>query len=279
MPINVDHFLEAVKAFQRALGYDLLASQYGRNWGAAPATLLNDVRKKRASAIRGERHVRPIYDYCRREFIGAGFKTDYLFPREGTTTRSRTNVHGGFFEKEVDAGLSLEHTGPLLIVSVKAMLTASRNLKNRIEEAIADATNLHTRYPMLCFGMLVIVPYRMETEKGATDRTSGQSVKKRKWSDEVLMRQDETPTALADNFLRYVSQLQPRVAITETPARYEAVALAVVDFDHNPPRLNLDFPPSDSSVRIEPFFDVLKQRFMDRNRFISEVFEQRGHEV
>jgi hypothetical protein len=196
-----------------------------------------------------------------------------------TRTRTRTTVHGGFFEKEVDAGLSLEHTGPLLIVSVKAMLTASRNLKNRVEEAIADATNLHTRYPMLCFGLLVIVPYRMETEKDVTEGTGGQKVKKRKWVDEVLIRPDGTPTALAENFLRYVSQLQPRVTITETPARYEAVALAVVDFDHDPPQLNLNFPPDKSGVRVETFFDVLKQRFMDRNRFISEVFEESGHQA
>src|SRR5262249_39054574 len=152
---------------------------------------------------------------------------------------------------------SLEHTGPLLLVSVKAMLTASRNLKNRIEEAIADAANLHTRYPMLCFGFLMIVPYRMETEKkGAGGK---------RWVDQPVINPDDTPTPLAENLVRYPPQLQPRTDIPETPGRYEAVALAVVNLDRAPPTLHPGFPAADSGVRIEGFFDVLRQRFLDRN--------------
>jgi hypothetical protein len=91
--------------------------------------------------------------------------------------------------------------------------------------------------------------------------------------DELSIDATGNPTALGDNFVRYVAQLQPRVDITETPSRYEAAALAVVDFDHDPPALHPTFPAPDSGIRIEPFFDVLHERFIDRNRFITEVFE------
>jgi hypothetical protein len=69
-----------------------------------------------------------------------------------------------------------------------------------------------------------------------------------------------------------MAQLQPRVDISETPGRYEAVALAVVNLDVNPPILHKKFPDAGSGVRIEHFFDLLHERFVERNRFIAEAF-------
>ena len=111
----------------------------------------------------------------------------------------------------------------------------------------------------------MVVPGRMETEKDVSG--------KRQWVNELVIGANGKATALGENLLRYLEQLQPRVDITETPGRYEAVALAAVDFDRSPPRLCADFPPPKSPVRLDGFFDLLHQRFMERNRFISEVLE------
>ena len=124
MPIDMALLEAALSRFQAAIGYDAIAIEHQGDWSSAPAAAVSAARQKRASAIRGEAHIRPIYDYCTAELVARGFKKSSVFPQSGAGRRARTKVHGGFFEKEVDAGVSLEHTGPLLIVSGKAMLTA-----------------------------------------------------------------------------------------------------------------------------------------------------------
>lgn len=66
-------------------------------------------------------------------------------------------VLGGLKSKNIDVVVSKTGVGPVLAISVKGTLNAFRNLTNRMEEAIGNATNIHLMYPGLVYGFFHVL--------------------------------------------------------------------------------------------------------------------------
>ncbi|MDW8291569.1 MAG: hypothetical protein RML84_00500 [Anaerolineae bacterium] len=157
------------------------------------------------------------------------------------------NVLGGYVDKTLDLALWSETSGPLLALSVKSQMSSiSANARNRFEEYFADAANLHTRFPMLAFGFLLILPY--ETASG-----------------EQVIDQSGQPTPLAWRVLRLLQGVSGRIDPESQVGHYEETALLLVDFNATPVQIHPSFPDSQSGLRIENFFDRLVSRFWQRN--------------
>lgn len=106
-----------------------------------PSTLkaLDQVRRRIRIKLRAQRH-REIRELLLRE-------VDQL---DDTEHRSRISVLGGYLAEQMDVGLVVEDTGPLLAISVKSQMSSiGNNAINRFEEYVGDSTNLHTRHPLL----------------------------------------------------------------------------------------------------------------------------------
>lgn len=157
--------------------------------------------------------------------------------------KRRLRVLGGYLEKEIDVCYIVEDTGPLLAISVKSQMSSiAKNAINRFEEYVGDAANLHTRYPLLVLGFLLLVPV----------------------SDETF---DETgaPKDLLYRVEALLEQATGRVT-GANPGSYEASTLLVVDFNQTPPTIHPSFPAPDSPLRIEGFFERLMEQYRQRNR-------------
>lgn len=170
--------------------------------------------------------------------------------------RKNEYVLGAYFPKEMDVWVGADSSGPLLGVSFKSMMRGvGQNVNNRWEELVGDAANIHSRFPMLSLGYVMILPEL--------------SSKGKKGSEEPLIDQKTgKPTPLALQIERKLLGIRGREKPVEMPAVYEEVALAVFDFEAPTARLNLTFPAPSSPLRIERFYDELVGHYRRRNTYV-----------
>ncbi len=239
MPIDAAQLREALKAIQAA--YD-------------PKT----------TSVRTGKVIEPLHEYCAFELRratsnGRRLPIDYIHPAApgsaaearrrirsaGEKQPKRLRILGAYLPKEIDVALVPPNSGPLLAISCKSQMSSIvKNTINRFEEYVGDATNLHTRFPMLVFGFLMLVPVADET-----------------WAN--------GPTEGLRRIAALLERANARQKINDPPGGYDASALLFVDFGSTPPKV-MSYPDSQTqaTVRIENFFDRLVQLYFERNQFV-----------
>lgn len=169
-------------------------------------------------------------------------------------------VLGAYFPKEMDVWVGADFSGPLLGISFKSMMRGvGQNVNNRWEELVGDAANVHSRFPMLSFGYVMILPTM--SYKGS---------RKREMREPLIDPGTGRPTNLALQIERKLLGIRGRRQPVELPSVYEEVALAVFDFEADQPRLHREFPGPKSPLRIERFFDALVGHFQRRNTYVPQ---------
>jgi hypothetical protein len=216
----------------------------------ALARALRESHAKHASgptAVRTGGVIAPLHYYCVEELVTRGLPRELLHPRHiPEKGRKRIKLLGGYMPKEVDVCLTVQDSGPLLAISVKSQMSSIvKNTINRFEEYVGDATNLHSRYPMLVLGFMMLVLVRDETY------VSGQ------------------PTDGLQRIAALLERSNARRDVSEPVGSYEVSCLLLVDYGRTPPRLVSNFPPPNSSLRIDNFFDKLLEIYRDRNQFVK----------
>lgn len=166
-------------------------------------------------------------------------------------------VLGAFFPKELDVFVQGDASGPLLGISFKCMMSGiGKNVNNRWEELVGDASNLHSRFPMLALGYVMVLP--------AVTKPDG------KGNVERVVEADGSPTTLGKQIAAKLLGIRGRRSAGESPTTYEEVALVVLDFEGaESPRAVATFPEPDSTLRIERFYDALVERFRERNHSLE----------
>jgi len=222
-----------------------------------------------AEQVQGQQHIRPLHWHlAARLVIEGGFRPEEVSPRpplrivgrvRGRASRrlefdpdvgqfSEQTVIGGLKTKQIDVVVAKDKVGPCLAISVKGTNNAFRNLTNRMEEAAGDCTNLHMSYPALVYGFLHVMRANREEEGFKAADTA--------------VRRDGS---ISPGLIRYkeaIERLAGRHDLRNDVSRYEAVALALVETtDDRRGELLPDFPPRDSSVAIDDFFDTLYREY------------------
>lgn len=238
-------------------------------------------------------HIKPLHWYvaCRLVLEG-GFDPDDITPRppfhverkkgcapvlhyapEMATGGERT-VLGGLKTKNVDVVVTREGIGPVLAVSCKGVTGAFRNLTNRMEETIGECTNLHITYPALVLGYLVLLRANRHTEAtldhaavatgGGLQADSAEPARALAAND-IALTEGGAPVAGIMRFHTALRELVGRRAIRNDVSRYEAIAFGLVDMQPvTQGALVADYPPPESPLRLERFFDTLYLRYDER---------------
>lgn len=229
-----------------------------------------------------QQHIKPLHWYvtCRLVLEG-GFLPDEIKPRPPFRVIRRSGRHllhydpecatgaeatvlGGLKTKNVDVVVSKEGIGPVLAISCKGMTGAFRNLTNRMEETVGDCTNLHITYPALVLGYLFVV---RANRSGADehDEVAEQRPRRRMTANDIAIGPDGSPVETIVRFHSALCSLTGRSGIRDDVSRYEAVSLAMIDVRNGQAGQPLKmFPPQDSPLYIERFFDVLYLRYDER---------------
>lgn len=229
-------------------------------------------------------HIKPLHWYVAcRLVIEGGFHPDDIVPRPPFAVSDRKGeryllfdpklgkggertILGGLKTKNVDVVVTKDGIGPVLAVSCKGVTKAFRNLTNRMEETIGECTNLHITYPALVVGYLVVIRANRLTEKSAEiaslEKTSSSAELA---ANDIAIHKGGEPVEGIIKFHAALTEMSGRRGIRNELSRYEAIALAMIDMDHQRSGTMLSsFPPSDSPLRLEHFFSTLYLRYDER---------------
>lgn len=225
-------------------------------------------------------------------------------------------ILGGLKTKNVDVVVTLPEIGPVLAVSCKGVTKAFRNLTNRMEETIGECTNLHITYAAMVVGYFALLRANRdledaieghemgddedESEAGsddsgeeegeeddaspsppeevAVDPATGLSARKaaQMKKNDIAVEGDQVVDGIR-RFHNALEQMTLRHGLREDIARYEAMALAIVEpkgdgagsvFPH--------FPPASSALHIDKFFKTLYQRYEERFVYGAPVLAKHG---
>lgn len=216
-----------------------------------------------------QRHIRPLHAYVAgRLVLEGGLHPADLVPRPpprvehvagrmqlafdpSQSTDAEATILGGLKTKNVDIVVLKDGIGPVLAVSCKGMTGATRNLTNRLEETIGECTNIHISYPMLVFGYLFVVRANLAGEGVAmTDAT---------------IQEDGRPVEALVRFHAALTEMTGRRNVRNDASRYEAVAMVMADMQRGRRgQCFKGFPPPDSQVGFERFFQTLYRRYDER---------------
>ena len=176
--------------------------------------------------------------------------TNRLVHAPDQATNAEATILGGLKTKNVDIVVTKVGIGPVLAISCKGMTGAFRNLTNRLEETIGECTNIHIGYPMLVFGYLFIARANRADQHSPTD---------------TALTADGLPVEALVRFHAALSEMTGRLGVRDDLSRYEAVGMALVETRQGLVGQLIDeFPPADSRIDFDGFFDTLYRRYDER---------------
>lgn len=235
-------------------------------------------------ATQSQQHIKPLHWYvaCRLVLEG-GFLPEEITPRPPFTGRKRgredhlsfdpsvasgaeSTVLGGLKTKNVDVVVTKPTLGPVMAVSVKGTIGAFRNLTNRMEEAVGDCTNLHITYPAMVAGFVSVLRANRQQEEAAEEiEPEGASPARKLLANDIAIQKGGEPVETIIRYHTALRELTGRRGIRDDVSRYEAVAMALVESNTAAPGTLLEgFPPQDSPLRLEQFFQGLYLRYDER---------------
>ena len=230
-----------------------------------------------------QQHIKPLHWYvaCRLVLEG-GFHPDNITPRPpfavvtrrgenalqfapNLATGSERTILGGLKTKDVDVVVTKEGIGPVMAVSCKGMTGAFRNLTNRMEETIGECTNLHITYPAMVFGYLFVIRANRAAEIIAEVGTEERVPARALAANDIAMQRGGAPVEAILRFHAALRELTGRRGIRNDGSRYEAVALGLIETTGaETGEVLAGFPPHDSPLRLEQFYQTLYLRYEER---------------
>jgi hypothetical protein len=240
-----------------------------------------------AGVTQSQQHIKPLHWYvATRLVLEGGFHPDDITPRPpfrvvdragrnllhydpAAATGGERALLGGLKTKNVDVVVTKDGIGPVLAVSVKGMTRAFRNLTNRMEETIGECTNLHITYPAMVFGYLFVIRANRRVTAAATELLP-ESVPAgvQLAANDIAIHEGGEPVETIIRFHAALRELTGRRGVRDDVSRYEAVGLAmVVPSGERAGDIVPEFPPPDSPLRIEEFFQSLYLRYEERYVF------------
>lgn len=139
-----------------------------------------------------------------------------------------------------------------------------------MEEAVGDCTNLHITYPAMVYGFVSVLRANQQDEEIIEDALEelepedAPPGKKLKANDIAILKGGE-PVEVIIRYHAALRELTGRRGIRDDLSRYETIAVAMVESNIGTPGKVLDhFPPVDSPLRIEEFFQAVYLRYDER---------------
>ena len=237
-----------------------------------------------SGTTQSQQHIKPLHWYVASRLVTeGGFHPDDITPRPPfaanrragkwflhhapeNATGGEATVLGGLKTKNVDVVVAKSGLGPVMAVSCKGMTGAFRNLTNRMEETIGECTNLHITYPALVFGYLFVLRANRRVEAAVSDVVAESASPTRQLAaNDIAMHEGGEPVESIIRFHSALRELTGRQGIRSDVSRYEAVSLLLVEMGGGSPGgLVPGYPPTDSPLRLEQFFQTLYLRYDER---------------
>ncbi|WP_225008089.1 hypothetical protein [Novosphingobium percolationis] len=241
------------------------------------------------------RHILPLHWYVAcRLVVEGGFDPDDIIPRPPFRVERRRRaapvlhfdpglggcgegtILGGLKTKHVDVLVALERIGPVLSVSCKGVTGAFRNLGNRLEEIVGEATNLHMTYPALVMGHLVLLRGNRPVDAARKERAGDKPCGHTRGGGDTAIDATGSLVPPVQRFHDALRDLGRRQGLAGSEGQCEAIALAMVEMDEcRRSGLVESFPEPGSGLEIQDLFEALYARYDERYVLRSPEMQRR----
>jgi hypothetical protein len=277
---------------QAGLLDDALSGQICR-WTSLPSALV--AFAEFAGRTQSMRHILPLHWYVAcRLVVEGGFDPDDIIPRPPFRVERRRRaapvlhfdpglggggegtILGGLKTKHVDVLVALERIGPVMSISCKGVTGAFRNLGNRLEEIVGEATNLHMTYPALVMGHLVLLRGNRPVDAVRKEAETGTRCCHRRGGGDTAINASGILAPPVRRFHDALRDLGRRHGLADGEGRCEAIALAMVEMDKcHRSGLVAGFPEAGSGLELRDLFEALYARYDERYVLRSPEMQRR----
>ena len=261
--------------------------------------------KGKTAIIRSSRPINLIHDAVKKALIDCDVDADLIFPPLGESS-PEIKIAGHIKQKDQDVCViprniekesAVINWGPLsylaerdlygyeysnntLVINVRSQLSSlSKNFDTLFERTIAEAQNLHVRYPNIVLGEVYLIPAYEYKDKEVKNKKVAFKKKHVNVEKYISFFEEINGRDLSEK-----SGFEADLENTRNAYLYERCALLIVDFSQNPPKLyhnsdelkedgliSEDFPIEYSSLSFDGFaqdiLHIYEQRF-DANNII-----------
>lgn len=263
--------------------------------------------KGKTAIIRSSRPINLIHDAVKKALIDCDVDADLIFPPLGESS-PEIKIAGHIKQKDQDVCViprniekesAVINWGPLsylaerdlygyeysnntLVINVRSQLSSlSKNFDTLFERTIAEAQNLHVRYPNIVLGEVYLIPAYEYKDKEVKNKKVAFKKKHVNVEKYISFFEEINGRDLSEK-----SGIEADLENTRNAYLYERCALLIVDFSQNPPKLyhnsdelkedgliSEDFPIEYSSLSFDGFaqdiLHIYEQRFDANNIMVN----------
>ena len=186
--------------------------------------------KNPETAVRSQRFINILHDYCVTELNTVGINEDKFQILKDAT------IYGSHKPKDVDVAVVENINGPQIIMGIRSQMSSvSKNILTYYEEIIGDCISLHDRFPMAVLCYVYLLPKK-------------------------TIKPGLTETINLERAEKLFERITGRNDWRDTKDKYEHFAFLKVDFESDPPKLLETIP----ILNINTFFDKIVKTYEAR---------------
>ena len=220
--------------------------------------ILKDGTEGKNKMIKSSRPINLIHDAVKKELIKQRVEPTLICPRLGES-KPEIRIAGHIKKKDQDvcvmpknvekekmsidwgplAYLSdedefgYEYSNNILVINVRSQISSlAKNFDTLFERTIAEAQNLHVRYPNMVLGEVYLIPVYEYDDKVAKEKKVGFKKKQVKLEKYISFF-----SAISGRTLSTKEGLEGELENTKNAYLYERCALLIVDFSKKKPKL------------------------------------------
>lgn len=208
-------------------------------------------KKGKTSAIRSSALINIIHDSVKHELIQHRIDPARIKPKLGKTSgesqlsgyykqkkqdvcvepkkirkSKRTISWGPMASEKLEDKYGEEYTQNTLVINIRSQLSSvAKNTDTLFERTLAEALNLHKKYPDIVLGEVYLIPTHEYDESTMDDECK---------DHRITFKEGHTNIA---KYISFFKELSDRRQVTDELCKYERCALLVVDFNRHQPYL------------------------------------------
>lgn len=215
--------------------------------------------KRTQEMIRSKEFIGHLHDFTKEELRRCGIKDSYIYEDKRIVGHSKPKEQDILVQTPQD-GKRNHSTGPPLVINIRSQLSSiGKNYDTLFERVMAEATNLHGRFPALVSGYIYLLPTmgyntKASGEQGRPCRTEKYDLEKYLFSFHTIAKREKPGDEIW---------------------KHEEVCLLVVDFERDPPKILDTTEDFLEGGRIsQEFSEIIKIEDLSIKNFFDELLKK-----
>lgn len=207
--------------------------------------------------IRSKKLIEMLHEFATRELTRIGIPPQWVHKDKPIYGYPKAKTQDIMIQPPQNSGRDLS-VGPLMTINLRSQLSSiEKNYDTLFERLVAEALNLHNRFPYLVLGYIYLLPKTGYDDKAAKEK-------------EVRFTERYDMEKYIQSFLSITNRNDP----DDVRWKYERVCLLIVDFDQDPPIVMDDIRMFvQQGLAKKNFANLLNFETLSSRNFFDELYK------